>query len=239
MTDLAARTRVRLHGSRRRVAWLTEALPADLADTLWSRPESLVELGKPLRNNGRRVTVQLAWGGRQFVLKHYVENSRRHAVKRLIQHSRAWLAWRTSHQLADEGFLTPRPVACVENRWLRLRSDSFIMYPYVDGETLRRHFDGEIEVSATDRQWFWRQYCDLWDRLTERLITLGDGNLSNFIVAPDRRLWVIDLDKTRFHRLPTIANWYRRQRWKQIMRCVTRCERERQQRIVDVEKAAA
>ena len=61
--------------------------------------------------------MRLPVHSQSLVLKHYVEPSRRHALKQMVLPSRAWKTWDFSHRLADSGVATPRPVACIENRW--------------------------------------------------------------------------------------------------------------------------
>jgi hypothetical protein len=60
----------------------------------------------------------------------------------------------------------------------------------------------------------------MWRRLKELRVSLGDTNLSNFIVSPVGQLWVIDLDKARFHRLSYVAARNQQIRWQQLLRGV-------------------
>jgi hypothetical protein len=199
-------------------------LPDDLAELLWSQPNELTARGEPLRAVGTRQTVQLTWAGRRYVFKHYVEPTRRHALKRAVLPSRAWLTWRASHRLAQAGIATPPAVACVENRWGLLRRDSYLLYEYVEGRTLRSYFAGEEAAHGKVLDGFWAQLRDLWRQLAELRVTLGDANLRNFIVSPTGQLWVIDLDKTRFHRWSFAARRHERIRWNQVLRSAAKCD---------------
>src|SRR5689334_14010074 len=115
------------------VALYDSSLPKDLVSTLWSDPESLIAQGKSLQTKGARRTVRVEWDSQRYVLKHYREPTRRHALKQLITTSRASKTWQFTHRLVNAGVATPRPVACIEKRWGLLRLDSFLMYPYIEG----------------------------------------------------------------------------------------------------------
>lgn len=206
-----------------RVAHYHAALPSDLVARLWTQPESLVAIGEELRSGGARQTVRLSWQAQSYVLKHYVEPTVRHTIKRAIQPSRAWTTWKFTQRLADAGIATPRPVACIENRWGLLRRDSFLMYPYVEGRTLRSYFAGEAKHSRSVHDRLWQQVDDLWQRLVELRVSLGDTNVGNFIVCPAGQLWLIDLDKSRFHRAADAAAPHQERAWKQLLRSAAKC----------------
>jgi tRNA A-37 threonylcarbamoyl transferase component Bud32 len=204
--------------STRRLALYGSHLPDDLVETLWNEPASLVSASEPLQRRGVRATVKVTWAGQHYVLKHYVEPSWRHALKRTVLPSRANLTWNVAHKLAAAGVATPRPVAYVENRWGRLRRDSFLMYPYVEGRTLSDCFGCGLPESQPMKDSLWRQLGELWQKLVELQASLADTNTGNFIVCPAGRLWVIDLDKARFHRLAWFATRRQRDGWQRLLR---------------------
>ena len=208
--------------SMTRVAHLATDLPHDLAERLWLDPASLMKTGETLQRTGLRNTVRIHWGSRQFVMKHY-QPSWWHAVRQLATPSRAWATCSATLKLADGGIATPRPAACVENRWGVFRRDSFLMYPYLEGRTLRSYFKNEAKQSKTVSENLWGQLHDLWGRLETLQASLADTNTGNFIVCPAGRLWVIDLDKARFHRLPEVAAKHQQRGWKQLLRSAAKC----------------
>jgi hypothetical protein len=188
-------------------------------EQLWSNPASLLVAGEDLRKKASRHTVRLTWESQSFVLKHYAEPTRRHALKQLVQPSRARRTWDFTHRLLSLGVSTPRPVACVENRWGALRRDSFLMYPFVEGETLRHRF-WEAKQSPALYDTLWKQVNDLWQRLIRLGVSLNDTHLGNFIVCPDGELWLIDLDKSRFYSRPAAAAAHQQRAWNQLLRSV-------------------
>jgi RIO-like serine/threonine protein kinase len=200
-----------------RVAHFAAPLPDDLMDRLWTDPVSLLENAETLQRTGMRWTVRLTWASQRYVLKHYRPNWM-HKAKQFVLPSRAWATWTATHKLADAGIATPRPVACIENRWGKLRRDSFLMYPYVEGRTLRSYFSREARESRSLADNLWQQLDDLWRRLEQLGASLADANTYNFIVCPAGRLWVIDLDKACFHRLAFTAARHQQRGWQKLLR---------------------
>src|SRR4029079_13817455 len=146
-----ARPKIVSRQSFRRVAHYDQSLPTDLVSTLWNDPASLVSRGESLQAKGARQTVRLEWNSQPFVLKRYREPTRRHALKQFVLPSRASKTWNFTHRLVDAGVATPRPVACIENRWGLLRLDSYLMYPYIEGRTLRTCIAEDAKQSPTVR----------------------------------------------------------------------------------------
>jgi tRNA A-37 threonylcarbamoyl transferase component Bud32 len=179
--------------------WGDPDLPFELMNTLWSDPAELARDGELLRQNGARRTVRIAWGARRLIVKHYVEPTPWHAAKQLVRPSRATATWRITRRFIDLGIATPRPLARVENRWGPLRRDSYLVYEYVEGDTLRQYLRSGSPDGTPLVEQLCRQCAEMWDRLTEAGISLSDPNMGNFVVSTDGRLWVIDLDKSKFH----------------------------------------
>src|SRR4051812_37244583 len=164
---LEPRPVVRTYRSLRRIAQVADSVRHDLAHVLRTSPASLLDGGELLRSNGARRTVRVCWDGQTYVLKHYVEPTWRHALKQTIQSARARTTWSFTHRLANAGVSTPRPVACIENCWGVLRLDSYLMYPYIEGCTLRAYFTGKTDAPASARDRVWQQLDALWQRLVE------------------------------------------------------------------------
>jgi tRNA A-37 threonylcarbamoyl transferase component Bud32 len=201
-----------------RAAYCDASLPADLAEALWECPEELMAGAAPLQVKDLRHVACLEWASQKYVLKRYTDTTWRHAAKHSLQRSRAWKTWTISRRLADAGVATPRPVACIENCWGPLRRDSFLMYPYVEGETLRSHLVNESD--AAQATGIWRQLRELWQQLRQLRVSLFDSQTRNFILCPAGRLWVIDLDKARIHWSQYFTARYQRRAWMQLLHSV-------------------
>lgn len=212
------RPEIRTLRSWTRVAYMDALVPTGLAEALWHSPREVVGIGAPLRNVGARCTVRLEWENRSYVLKHYVEPTLRHALKQNISRSRARVTWNTAARLIEAGIATPRPVACVENRFGLFRGDSFLMYPYIEGQTLASFVQCDGFQCNPLLEGIRRQLVSLWSRLHQVRIALTDTNLKNFIVTNTGQLWVIDVDKVRFHRLAMTASRYHRRAWHRFSR---------------------
>jgi hypothetical protein len=96
------------------------------------------------------------------------------------------------------------------------------MYPFVPGQQLKTFFSRRQNTPPELRQSLWKELEELWLQLADLRASLGDANLGNFIVGPTGRLWVIDLDKARFHHFAPLAARHQRQRWKQVLRSATK-----------------
>jgi hypothetical protein len=216
LTQIAS-SRIVTCQSFRRVAHFDWSLHRDLVSTLWTDPESLLGRGDPLQTSGARQTVRLEWNAQPFVLKHYQAPTRRHSLMHLVLPSRAWKTWAFAHRLVAAGIATPRPVACIENRWGPFRRDSYLMYPYVEGRTLRTCIAEDAKQSPPVRERLWQQISELWQRLVELRVSLQDTNLANFIVSPSGQIWLIDLDKSRFHHAPEAAAPHQERGWKELV----------------------
>jgi thiamine kinase-like enzyme len=83
---------------------------------------------------------------------------------------------------------------------------------------LRSCIAEDAKRSPTVRDRLWQQIHELWQHLLELRVSLGDTNLGNFIVSPAGQIWLIDLDKSRFHRAADIAAPYQERAWKQLLR---------------------
>jgi tRNA A-37 threonylcarbamoyl transferase component Bud32 len=191
-------------------------------DALWKSPNEVVDLGAPLRKMGARCTVRFEWEGRAYVLKHYIEPTRRHTLKQNVSRSRARTTWNTAVRLIEAGIATPHPLACIENRFGPFRGDSFLMYPYVEGQTLASFLGNEDVQRNPLLEMVRHQLVSLWSQLRQVRIALTDTNLKNFIISRAGQLWVIDVDKVRFHRLALAADLDHRRAWHQFSRSASK-----------------
>jgi hypothetical protein len=234
--QLAAPTLVRRAGGR--TLRYDSSLPAPLVEALWRSPEDILASGRVLRKTDKqRSTVLVHWDRRSYVMKHYGYRSVRHALKHRFAGSPAQQSYEAGCKLADAGVPTPRPVAAVENVGLVMERDSYLVYPYVEGRALvdavaQGHMkDVEINGALRELKTLWRQ-----------LIALGaglrDANTGNFIVAPEGRLWLIDLDDCRFHHSNAIARARLYRRWIQFSRNLRRAKARRDQGVAGLQRAA-
>jgi lipopolysaccharide kinase (Kdo/WaaP) family protein len=205
-----------------RAAIFDPALPPDLLEQLWREPAALVARGEMMRRTGLRRTALINWASKQYVLKQY-KPTYWHFVRQLPLRSWSAATFKSTIKLVNAGISTPRPVACVENRWASLRRDSFLMYEYVEGVTLRSYLKGKARHQRPLTENLSRQIRDLWQRLGDLRASLDDTHTGNFIVCPAGRLWVIDLDNARFHHTGFMASRQQERGWEQLLRSAAKC----------------
>jgi hypothetical protein len=205
-----------------RAAIFDPELPRDLMEQLWRDPEALIQSGEMMRRTGLRRIVRVEWASKQYVLKQY-RPTYWHFVRQLISRSWASLTFKSTVKLIDAGIPTPRPVACVENRWGNFRRDSFLMYEYIEGVTLRSYLKRKAKHPRPLTESLTGQIRELWQRLADLRASLDDAHTGNFIVCPAGRLWVIDLDNTRFHRTTFMASRQQERGWEQFLRSAAKC----------------
>ena len=220
-----------------RVLHYNASLPEELVDALWERPDEVLAAGDVMRKTHLKSAVRIAHESRSYVLKHYFERSLAFAVKKTLRGTQARNAFELGCTLADAGIKTPRPMAYVDNLRQGLCRDCYLLYPFVDGLSLRSsinegHMNDDDVAKAAD------QVEKLWNRLTELRVGLRDANTGNFIVSPKGELWLIDLDDSRIHRSALVARAHLLNRWFQVHRSMRRAVRTRDRQFKVVKRAA-
>jgi tRNA A-37 threonylcarbamoyl transferase component Bud32 len=196
------------------------AAPAPLIDALWANVDTLIDAGKMLKDGDRCTVVRIdALNGAELkkplVIKRYNAKSQFHTATHVLLRSRASWAWLNGRRLAGAGLLTPHPVACIEERrWGVLRLGSTIVTEYVAGHPLREVIDNEKTTDSELRE-LAAKFVAIWRTLGIMRIGHGDMKATNFIVDPQRRLWLIDLDGMRSYTSSAIL---RRERRKDLTR---------------------
>ena len=166
----------------------------DLVEMMWKDPDALIEGGSKLtRKKCVRTTVAFESTNDRYVVKRHLERSWRHLVKQWFCISRAEKCWRDTNFLVEHGYPTPRPIAYYEQRFGGLRGNSYYVYEFVQGQTLRS-IASPLKNQRLLRKYV-RQLCEIWRLNWELDVNLHDGHPDNFVVAPSGKMWVIDLDK--------------------------------------------
>ncbi len=170
-----------LRGVRRR-----DWAPAEL-DALLNDPDHFLESGERLKTGGNATVarVRLAGGG-SLVLKRYNVKSSAHALRRALR-SRARRAWLGGHRLAFLGVPTARPLALLEQRGPR--APAFLMLEDLGDGTLGQEL-AEQGLSAGRL----RELVELFTLLDRAGLSHNDTKLSNFLVGPDDRVHLVDVD---------------------------------------------
>jgi serine/threonine-protein kinase RIO1 len=183
--------------------WHVAQLPMPIIQGLWQNPDQMVSGGSMLKDGDRctvvRIYAQVSGVEKSFVLKRYNQKDAFHTTTHLLLRSRARWTWQNGRRLLGAGLPTPAPLACVDERRLGiLRVGSYLLTEFIPGEPLNELIDsGKLE--ETRLRDIARQFVSIWQRLGQLQLGYGDMKASNFIVDPQGRLWLIDLDGMRHY----------------------------------------
>jgi hypothetical protein len=235
LNNLHSRTEIRTTKSR--VLHFNAGLLPEYVDALWRDPAKMFAEGKLLRSTPMRAASLLRLDGSPYIIKHYFGCSWRDSIGQAVQGAESFRTYNLGCVLADAGVRTPRPVACLENRVRGKRSDSYLLYPFVEGRMLRSSVNQEL-LSADQISRVRRQLADMWRQLSQLKVGLKDANAGNFIVTRNGVVWIIDLDGSRIHRNPVAAYVRLHLSWMQVNRSMRRAMRERGRPCAEVRRAA-
>ncbi len=215
--------------SMSRVMWHVGELPAALVDRLWSTPDEVLSRGHMLKDGDRSTVVRVALDStsedasrsnadRHCTLKRYNLKSPLHTAMHMPLRSRARWSWLNGRRLIKAGLPTPAPLACVEERrhgLLRLRS--YLLTTFVPGRSLLDTIHSG-EVDAAELASLAKQFARIWQTLGQLRAGHGDMKATNFIVDPQGKLWLVDLDGLRIHRSGVLLRRERRHDLVRFMR---------------------
>lgn len=208
---------------RRRMLY-DQRLSEDFVERLWTNPDSLFQQRKVLSDRPRSLVslVDLEWNRPAQELQTLKANDNDevsvvanlgvfkqhrlagwlHTLGHLFVHTRAFRTWVFGREILAAGIPTPRPLAMIEERLGPLRFRSFVLTEFVSGTHLD-DFVQENSLSAAQLDRLADQFLTIWHQLGDLQMSHGDLHPGNFLVTPDRRLQLIDLDHMSRH-------WFRR-----------------------------
>ncbi len=170
-----------------------EAMTGFLAD-----PDSMIDERSLLKDGNTSTVALVEVGGHRMAVKRYNIKNTRHAFKRCLRPSRAWVSWRNAHRLSLLGIRTPMPIALLEKRWGPFRSKAYFIAEYVEGVDAY-HLLHSDEAEGIDKENVAKLFGELLRSLAGAHISHGDFKATNFLVA-DKELFLVDLDAMREHR---------------------------------------
>jgi hypothetical protein len=218
--------------SWRRMMWHDPALAPHIAAALWEAPDRLVASGTMLKEGDRCTVVRIdakgspegladgqpkaakqavgPAGDRWMILKRYNIKGSFHTATHMLLRSRAQWGWVNARRLLGAGLMTPRPLACVEERRHGvLRLGSCLLTSFVPGRSLSEVIQSG-SVSKEDLRDFATQFVSIWRTLGMLRAGHGDMKASNFVVDASKKLWLIDLDGMRMYRSGVLLRRERR-----------------------------
>jgi hypothetical protein len=172
-------------------------LSAELQGTLWQGDvDRLLFASAPLQVKDRCIVARYDDEARSLVVKRNVWGGLVRTLRMSWRESSARRCAWLGNYLSERGIPTPRPRAWVEQRLGPLKYRSYLFTDFVEGTPLYR-FVRAGEASADVLEDLARQVANIWQRLVEIGATHGDLKPENFIVDPDLRVWVLDLERVR------------------------------------------
>lgn len=213
------------HCSRRtsltRVIRHVPHLPEGIIDELWNAPDRLIDEGQMLKDGDRCTVVRVdhsnAHQQRDYVLKRFNLRGAIHTLLHSCMKTRARNCWQRGRILIDNGIRTPFPLAFLEHQVGPLKTRSYVLTQYVAGTPLldfvakNRVPDNTLRTLATE-------FAHIWHRFEANQITHGDMKATNFLVTPDLRLFVIDLDAMQQRRSKHRFQRHHRKDWDRFMK---------------------
>ena len=197
-------------------------LPHELTEELWSDADRLVDDGTPLKQGDTTTVVRVDAAeasppGKSWVLKRFNLRGLAHTTTHLLSLSRAARNWACGLHLCSGGIASPRPMAFLEQRLGPFRTQSYVLTEFVPGTRLRE-FDFKANRSDRELDVLCQEFARIWHRLGQLRMSHGDMKATNFLVASDHRLWLIDLDGARIHRANAAFRKARNRDWSRFMK---------------------
>lgn len=175
---------------------------AEVIHALLDDPDRLFASGEviqsPWQNPATDKTIVEIGGGCYF-LKRYNCLGPGYRLKNIFRNSRAFKSWRAGWKFLELGLPTPKPIACLEERQLRLLGRSYLLFEMLNGA--RSLLDCWSDLSVARR----REVLSVTGFAVGRMHRLGllhgDLNWRNILVrgaSGAQEAYLVDLDGYRF-----------------------------------------
>jgi len=162
-------------------------------------PDLFINKGVFLKDGNSSTVTLVKINDKKFVIKRYNIKSKMHALSRAFRPSRASVSWECAHMLVDYDVSTAIPIALIENRFGILRSKSFLITEFKEGECCFDYFNSE-QCSNDDKKKAARSIIFILKKLESLKITHGDLKSSNILVDNNSTASLIDLDSMKQHK---------------------------------------
>jgi tRNA A-37 threonylcarbamoyl transferase component Bud32 len=182
-----------------RKLWCDDALPADIADAIWSGDvDRLLFASSPLQVKDRCIAARYEHATGPLLIKQHVWGGAGRTFRSVGRETSARSCARLGLQLHALGIRTPLPRACFEQHLGPWGLRSYLVTDYVEGTSLYR-FIRFGSHAASDLELVARQVAAVWKQMVEAGISHNDLKPENFIVDDQLGVWLIDLEKVRLH----------------------------------------
>lgn len=179
-------------------------LPPDLVERIWKDPDALL-LGQTLQDKLRCSVARIDEPVGSFVWKRHTWGSPGRTIRRALTRSTAYKCWHDGRILCDAGIPTPRPRAYFERCYGPFKTASYLLTDYIPGTSLYRLMRFG-RVAQQELASIFLQVVELWQRLGDLRIQHNDFKTENFIVDPQGKVWLIDLERMCWNQSPKRAH---------------------------------
>jgi serine/threonine protein kinase len=133
--------------------------------------------------------------GQPWIVKRYNIKNFWHRLRRCFRKTRAATAWESAHLLSFFNIPTPKPIAYIEQHFLRWRGPSYLITQYIDAPDILDFFS---ENQNNERQFksVAESLTHVFTNLKALHISHGDLKGTNILVS-NEKIILIDLDGTR------------------------------------------
>ncbi|MFP4202919.1 MAG: lipopolysaccharide kinase InaA family protein [Opitutales bacterium] len=190
---------------------------AELCERFFSEPEALMNKGICLKAGNTCTIQRFTHSDKEYVLKRYNKKTGLKNLRRRFVPSRALKSWSNAWVLRLSFVPTPRPLAVRESPTVPGGGLCYFLMEHVDGELLPEFAERtppENESFAIVAQGF----AETWRRLGRLRAIHGDFKATNWVVAPNHELYLLDLDAMRFGVRSFVFRRGRAKDWRRFVR---------------------
>ena len=164
---------------------------ADLRD-----PNNLLKEGTQLQDKPRCIVARVDGYEGSFVWKRHNWGGIGRTIRKALSRPVAKKCWNDGRYLCEAGVPTPRPRLYLEQQFGPVNTCSYLLSDFVEGTSLYRFMRFQQPTESVIME-LARQAAAIWQQLDDLRIQHNDFQTENFLVDPQRKLWLIDLERLR------------------------------------------
>jgi tRNA A-37 threonylcarbamoyl transferase component Bud32 len=161
--------------------------------------DSLSSGGQVLKNDQATRVVRCEYNGHDIVIKRYNYQGLWHSLRHTLKGSRAKKSWRYGHRLMKADIPCAAPLGLIEERFLGIIRQSYIINDYIEGPLLYDVMN-RPGYSPQEREAVMQKSRHLLEALGRNRFTHADMKPANLIIHKNQPV-LIDLDSMDHHRL--------------------------------------
>jgi hypothetical protein len=195
------------HSPFRRIVFDNQ-LASQVFEHLWDDPDEFLDAGQSVSRDDfgavSRVPVHAPQPNGHFensaigLMKRFNLRGILHTLTRVLLFTRGSRSWTYGREMLSAGIGTARPLAMVEDRLGPFRFRSFVLTDQVEGTPLPE-FLANTALNSLELDRLAGQFARIWHTLGDLRIVHGAMHASNFVVTPQGKLNLINLDGTWRH----------------------------------------